>query len=196
VLYADGVMGMRVSVVAVVRVVAVDKLDVGDRTAVIVENEPLMAELVAGIELDAAAVLDGAVMVENEPLMTELVARIEFDAGVELDADTELDPSIELDAEIELDPSTELDADDGLDAAVMVENEPLIAELVADDRLDTALVPEDDGLDITVFPEDDTADDEPVVDPDEGGGPVPARIRTPTLIVLAALLMAFCADRR
>jgi hypothetical protein len=51
----------------------------------------------------------------------------------------------------------------------------------------------DTGLDAAVFPEDDTADDEPV---DEGGGPVPARMRIPTLIVLAALLMPFCADRR
>jgi len=187
---------MRVSVVAVVRVVAVDKLDVGDRTAVIVENEPLMAELVAGIELDATPVLDEAVIVENEPLMTELVASVELDAGTELDPSAELDPSTELDAVTELDPSTGLDTDDGLDAAVIVENEPLMAELVADDRLDTALVPEDDGLDIKVFPEDDTADDEPVVDPDEGGGPVPARMRTPTLIVLAALLMAFCASRK
>jgi hypothetical protein len=39
VLYAEGVIGTRVSVVAV------DKLEVGDMTAVIVENTPLMAEL-------------------------------------------------------------------------------------------------------------------------------------------------------
>lgn len=117
---------MRVSVVAIV---TVDKLDVGDRTAVIVENEPLMAELVVGA-------LPGVNKADDEP-------------------------------------------------AVIVEKEPLIVELVTDT-----------GLDAAVFPEDNTADDEPVVDPDEGGGPVPARMRTPTLIVLAALLMAFCADRK
>jgi hypothetical protein len=92
---------MRVSVVAVVAVVTVDRLDVGDKTAVIVENEPLVAELFVGTELDTA-----------------------------------------------------------------------------------------------VFPEVDTADDDPVVDPDEGGGPVPARMRIPTLMVLAAPSMPFCADRR
>lgn len=171
-------MGMRVSVVAVAR------LDVGDRTAVMVENEPLIAELVAGVELDAAAVLDGAVIVENEPLMTELDASIELEAGAELDVGSELDPS------------TELDTDNGLDDAVIVENEPLTAELVAGDGLDATLFPVDDGLDIAILLEDDTPDDEPVVNTEEGGGPVPARMRTPTLIVLAALLMAFCADRR
>jgi hypothetical protein len=47
--------------VAVVTVVTVDKLEVGEMTAVIVENEPLMVELDAaalagdGTELDAAA---------------------------------------------------------------------------------------------------------------------------------------------
>lgn len=181
---------MRVSVVAVVTVVAVDRLDVGERTAVIVENEPLMAELVAGTELDAGVVLGEAAIVENEPLLIELVAIIELDARIELDAGTELE------ARVELDPSPELDTDGGLDEAVIVENEPLMTEFVVGDGLDATLLPDDDGLDKAVFPEDDTADDEPVVDTDEGGGPVPARMRTPTLIVLAALLMAFCADRR
>ena len=113
-------MGMRVSVVAVVRVVAVDKLDVGDRTAVIVEKEPLTAELVAGIELDAAAVLDPAVIVENEPLITELVAGVELDVGT-------LDTAGELDS-TELVESVELDAAGVFDPAVIVENEPLMIE--------------------------------------------------------------------
>jgi hypothetical protein len=131
--------------VAVVTVVAVDKLEVGDMMAVIVENEPLTAELDAaalagdGTELDAAA-LPGKDTAEGEP-------------------------------------------------AVIVENEPLIAELVAGIELGTGAE-----VDVAVPPEDDTADDELVVDP--GGGPVPARMRIPTLMVLAALEISFCADRR
>jgi hypothetical protein len=120
-------------VVAVVTVVAVDKLEVGDMMAVIVENGPLTAEL------DAAA-LSGKDTAEDEP-------------------------------------------------AVIVENEPLIAELVAGIELDTGAE-----VDVAVPLEDDTADDELVVDP--GGGPVPARMRIPTLMVLAALEISFCADRR
>jgi hypothetical protein len=75
--------------VAVVTVVAVDKLEVGDMMAVIVENEPLTAELDAaalagdGTELDAAALPgkdtaedEPAVIVENEPLIAEGVSLI------------------------------------------------------------------------------------------------------------------------
>ena len=199
-------MGMRVSVVAVVRVVAVDKLDVGDRTAVIVEKEPLTAELVAGIELDAAAVLDPAVIVENEPLITELVAGVELDVGT-------LDTAGELDS-TELVGSVELDAAGVFDPAVIVENEPLTTELVAGSELDTdvrldttadvllvaelgtgtELLDTDVGLDAMILPDDDTMDDEPVVDP--GEGPVAARMRIPTAMLLEALEIACCEDRR
>lgn len=205
-------MGMRVSVVAVVRVVAVDKLDVGDRTAVIVEKEPLTAELVAGIELDAAAVLDPAVIVENEPLTTELVAGVELDVGT-LDTAGELD-STELVESVELVGSVELDAAGVFDPAVIVENEPLTTELVAGSELDTdvrldttadvllvaelgtgtELLDTDVGLDAMILPDDDTMDDEPVVDP--GEGPVAARMRIPTAMLLEALEIACCEDRR
>lgn len=131
------------------------ELDVEERPAVIVENEPLITELDAGDELEAAAPASEEV-VDNDTVTVDEAITLEVAVTVLEMAELEdwLEPADELGLTTEERTEVELDARLGVGE--------LLAEVTddAEELLDCDALVEDEELEKTLLAEDDTVEEE------------------------------------
>lgn len=129
-----------------------DELDVEERTAVIVENDPLTAELDPDTELEAAApageevVDDDTVMVDEATILKVAVIGLEtaeledwLDPAEELGLTTGESTEVMLDARLEIDELLAEEADDAeelLNCDTLEEDRELEKTLLAEDDAD------------------------------------------------------------